>query len=182
MKNLAINFLFLSLTLLFSTSILAQEFDLLIKSGTVLDAKNGINKITDIAIKDGKIVEVQTNIPNNKAAKIINAKGLWVCPGLIDIHSHNFHGTEPSAYLSNSFTALPPDGFSFRSGVTTIVDVGGAGWKNFRTFKEQTIDRSKTRVLSFLNIVGSGMKGGVIEQNLEDMNPKLTALVAKQYP
>ena len=182
MKNLAINFLFLSLTLLFSTSILAQEFDLLIKSGTVIDAKNGINKITDIAIKDGKIVEVQTNIPNNKAAKIINAKGLWVCPGLIDIHSHNFHGTEPNAYLSNSFTALPPDGFSFRSGVTTIVDVGGAGWKNFRTFKEQTIDRSKTRVLSFLNIVGSGMKGGVIEQNLEDMNPKLTALVAKQYP
>ncbi len=172
-----------TLLLIFFTSLVTgQDYDILLKGGMVIDAKNGINKITDVAIKDGKIVEVQTNIPENNAAKIINAKGLLVCPGLIDIHSHNFHGTEPNAYLSNSFTALPPDGFSFRSGVTTIVDVGGAGWKNFRTFKEQTIDRSKTRVLSFLNIIGSGMKGGVIEQNLDDMDPKLTALVAKQYP
>ena len=84
--------------------------------------------------------------------------------------------------MSNSFTALPPDGFSFRSGVTTLVDVGGAGWRNFRTFKEQTIDRSKTRVLSFLNIVGTGMKGGAIEQNVNDMDSKLTAMVAKQFP
>ena len=182
MKKLTINILFLSLTLLLSTSISAQEFDILIKDGTVIDTKNGINKVTDIAIKDGKIAKVGDNILDNLATTVINAKGLLVCPGLIDTHSHNFHGTQPNAYLSNSYTALPPDGFSFRSGVTTIVDVGGAGWKNFRTFKEQTVDRSKTRVLSFLNIIGSGMKGGLIEQNLEDMNPKLTALVAKQYP
>ncbi|EAR02524.1 dihydroorotase [Maribacter sp. HTCC2170] len=160
----------------------AQEIDVLIKGGTVIDSKNSLNGVFDVAIKDGKIAKVERNISTNQASTVINGKGLLVCPGLIDIHSHNFHGTEPNAYLSNSFTALPPDGFSFRSGVTTIVDVGGAGWKNFRTFKEQTIDRSKTRVLSFLNIVGSGMKGGVIEQNLEDMNSKLTALVAKQYP
>jgi dihydroorotase len=104
-----------------------------------------------------------------------------VAPGLLDIHGHNFFGTEEDAYLSNSFSALPPDGFTFRSGVTTIVDVGGAGWKNFRQFKEQTIDHSKTRVLSFLNIIGSGMKGGAIEQNIEDMNPKMTAYVASQH-
>ncbi|SDM37186.1 amidohydrolase/deacetylase family metallohydrolase [Kriegella aquimaris] len=160
----------------------AQNFDILIKGGKVVDAKNGIDKVMDVAIKDGKIAKVDVNIPQNQAAKVIDAKGLFVSPGLIDIHSHNFHGTEPDAYLSNSFTALPPDGFSFRSGVTTIVDVGGAGWRNFRIFKEQTIDRSKTRVLSFLNIVGSGMKGGAIEQNIDDMSPKLTAIVAKQHP
>ena len=96
------------------------------------------------------------------------------------MHSHNFHGTVPNRYLSNSFTALPPDGFTFRTGVTTIVDVGGAGWKNFELFKSQVIDRSKTRVLSFLNIVGAGMSGGPREQNVEDMNPKMTALVAQQ--
>ena len=173
----------LSILVLFITSLGgAQEFDILIKGGSVIDSKNDLNGILDVAIKDGKIARVGDNIPDNLATSVISAKGFLVCPGLIDIHSHNFHGTEPNAYLSNSFTALPPDGFSFRSGVTTIVDVGGAGWKNFRTFKEQTIDRSKTRVLSFLNIIGSGMKGGAIEQNLDDMNPKLTALVAKQYP
>ncbi|WP_339713787.1 amidohydrolase/deacetylase family metallohydrolase [uncultured Kriegella sp.] len=165
-----------------SATLWAQNFDILIKGGKVVDAKNGIDKMMDVAIKDGKIAKVDANIPQSQATKVIDANGLLVSPGLIDIHSHNFHGTEPDAYLSNSFTALPPDGFSFRSGVTTIVDVGGAGWRNFRIFKEQTIDRSKTRVLSFLNIVGSGMKGGAIEQNIDDMSPKLTALVAKQHP
>ena len=103
-------------------------------------------------------------------------------PGLIDIHAHNFFGTEEDAYLSNSYTAVPPDGFSFRSGVTTIVDAGGAGWRNFKVFKKQTIDHSKTRVLCFLNIVGAGMKGGAVEQNLADMDAKLAAIEARRYP
>lgn len=163
-------------------SSMAQPFDLLIKGGQVLDAKNAINSKMDIAIHEGKIAKVAANIPENQANKVIDAKGFIVSPGLIDIHSHNFFGTEPNAYLSNSFSSLPPDGFTFRSGVTTIVDAGGAGWRNFGQFKEQTIDRSKTRVLAFLNIVGSGMKGGAIEQNLVDMDAKLTAMVAKQYP
>jgi len=158
------------------------KYDLIIKNGTVIDSKNELNEVLDLAIKDQKIVAVEKNISATAAPKIIDAKGMYVCPGLIDIHSHNFHGTEADQYLSNSFTALPPDGFTFRNGITTIVDVGGAGWRNFKTFKTQTIDRSKTRVLSFLNIVGNGMRGGVYEQDLSDMNPKLTALVAKQYP
>lgn len=164
------------------TGISAQNFDVLIKGGQLVDVKNGIDAVMDVAIKDGKIAMVDTDIPENQAQLVIDAKELIVTPGLIDIHSHNFHGTEPDAYLSNSYSALPPDGFSFPNGVTTIVDVGGAGWRNFKQFKDQVIDRSETRVLSFLNIVGSGMKGGAIEQNLADMNPKLTAMVAKQYP
>lgn len=173
---------FVLIALLFSSLLSAQEFDILIKDGRLIDAKNAINKVMDVAISEGKVTLVAENISANRAKKVINAKGLYVAPGLIDIHSHNFFGTEPNAYLSNSFTALPPDGFSFRTGVTTVVDVGGAGWRNFRQFKENVIDRSKTRVLSFLNIIGSGMKGGAIEQNLDDMNPKLTAIVAKQFP
>jgi dihydroorotase len=170
------------IALLFSNLLSAQEFDILIKDGRLIDAKNAINKVMDVAISEGKVTLVAENIFANRAKKVINAKGFYVAPGLIDIHSHNFFGTEPNAYLSNSFTALPPDGFSFRTGVTTVVDAGGAGWRNFRQFKENVIDRSKTRVLSFLNIVGSGMKGGAIEQNIDDMNPKLTAMVAKQFP
>lgn len=168
--------------LLLSLILTAQEIDLLINDGHVIDPKNGIDAVMDVAIDDGKIVNIANTIDPATAFKVINAKGLYVVPGLIDIHGHHFHGTEPDAYLSNSYTALPPDGFTFRSGVTTVVDVGGAGWRDFKTFKRQTIDNSKTRVLSFLNIVGSGMKGGAIEQNLNDMDAKLTAMEAKAFP
>lgn len=170
------------LLLFFSVKVLGQNYDILIKGGKVIDAKNHINGIMDVAILDGKIAKVSSDIPVKQSKTVIDAKGLLVIPGLIDIHSHNFHGTESNAYLSNSYTSIAPDGFTFRSGVTTVVDVGGAGWRNFEIFKEQTIDRSKTRVLSFLNIIGSGMKGGATEQNLADMDPKLTAMVAKKYP
>ena len=138
--------------------------------------------IIDIAIDDNKIALVQENISPKSSVRIIDAKGLYVTPGLIDIHSHNFHGTIPNRYLSNSFSALPPDGFTFRSGITTIVDVGGAGWKNFEIFKEQVIEKSKTRVLAFLNIIGLGMQGGETEQNIEDMDPELTAKMVNKYP
>lgn len=160
----------------------AQQYDMLLKGGHVIDPKNSIDQVMDVAIAEGKIARVAANIDPSSAERVVEVDGLYVVPGLIDMHSHNFHGTEPDAYLSNSFTALPPDGFTFRVGVTTIVDVGGAGWQNFRTFKEQTIDRSKTRVLSFLNIVGSGMKGGPYEQNLNDMDAKMTGMVAQRHP
>jgi dihydroorotase len=106
---------------------------------------------------------------------------MYVTPGLIDIHAHVFFGTEKDAYLSNSDTAVPPDSHSFRSGQTTLVDAGGAGWRNFPQFKEQVIDRARTRVLSLINIVGSGMKGGPVEQDLADMDARLTAMRIKQH-
>ncbi|MFZ8961062.1 MAG: amidohydrolase/deacetylase family metallohydrolase [Flavobacteriaceae bacterium] len=170
----------LGIAFMFFSSALAQDYDMLIQNGHLIDAKNGINEVMDIAIKDGKIAAVSSKLNSKQSKKTIDAKGLVISPGLIDIHGHHFHGTEPSSYLSNSFTALPPDGFTFESGITTVVDVGGAGWRNFNQFKEQTIANSKTRVLSFLNIVGHGMKGGAFEQDLSDMDEKLTAIVAQQ--
>jgi dihydroorotase len=92
-----------------------------------------------------------------------------------------FFGTERDAYLSNGEQAVPPDSHSFRHGQTTLVDAGGAGWRNFPQFKDQVIDRARTRVLSFLNIVGSGMKGGPVEQNLADMDARLTAMRIRQH-
>jgi dihydroorotase len=158
-----------------------QEYEILIKNGHLIDPKNNIDQKMDVAVTAGKIVDVSQSIPETSARTIINAENLYITPGLIDIHGHIFWGTKPDAYISNSYTSLPPDGFTFRVGVTTIVDAGSAGWRNFRLFKEQTIDHSKTRVLAFLNIVGSGMKGGAIEQNLADMDPKLSAMVAGKY-
>jgi dihydroorotase len=158
----------------------AQEYDLLIQNGHLIDAKNKLDQAMDVAILDGKIAEVSADISGEKAKKVIDASGLYIVPGLIDMHVHVFHGTIQDQYISNSYTSLPPDGFTFRYGVTTVVDAGSAGWRNFKTFREQTINNSKTRVLAFLNIVGPGMEGGAVEQNLGDMDPKLTAIVARQ--
>lgn len=160
----------------------AQTYSIVIKDGHVIDPKNNIDGIMDVAINGGKIVQVAKNIDGKKAQQVVNAKGLYVMPGLIDIHSHNFFGTEPDHYLSNGLVAVAPDGFTFRVGVTTVVDAGGAGWRSFPTFKKNIIDNSQTRVLSFLNIVGEGMRGGVYEQNTADMDSKMTALVAKANP
>lgn len=159
----------------------AQPYNLVIKDGHVIDPKNNINASMDVAIRDGKIVLVSKNIDAREAKQVVNAKGLYVVPGLIDIHGHVFYGTEPDHAYSNGTAAIAPDGFTFRAGVTTIVDAGGAGWKSFPQFKQQVIDVSKTRVLSFLNIVGEGMRGGVYEQNTNDMDSKMAAAVARRY-
>lgn len=162
---------------------LAQSFDLLLKGGHVIDPKNGIDAPMDVAVAGGKVAKVGKDLPVDGAKKVVDVTGFYVTPGLIDIHGHHFHGTVPNRYLSNSFVALPTDGFTFRAGVTTVADAGGAGWRNFLLFKEQVIDRSQTRVLSFINIVGDGMSGVVpYEQNLSDMDAKMTALVAQQHP
>jgi dihydroorotase len=158
----------------------AQSFNIVIKGGHVIDPKNNISKVMDIAIKNGLIAEVSDNIDAKQGAQVVNAEGMYVTPGLIDMHAHVFYGTEPDHYLSNGFVAVPPDGFTFRVGVTTIVDAGGAGWKSFPTFRKNIIDNSQTRVLSFLNIVGEGMRGGAYEQDTLDMEPKLAAMVALQ--
>ena len=157
-------------------------YDLLIRGGHVLDPKNGIDAVMDVAITGGTIAAVSRDIPASRASRVADATGLYVVPGLIDIHTHVFYGTEPDSYLSAGDVAVQPDAHAIRSGVTTVVDAGGSGWRNFRQFKEQVIDRSKTRVLALLNIVGSGMKGGPVEQDLSDMDPRLTAMRVKEHP
>jgi dihydroorotase len=159
----------------------APQFDLLIKNGHVIDPGNGIDSVMDVAVTGAKIARVAANIDPASARRVADATGLHVVPGLIDIHAHIFFGTEKDAYLSNADTAVQPDSHSFRSGQTTLVDAGGAGWRNFLQFKEQVIDRARTRVLAFINIVGAGMKGGPVEQNLADMDAKLTAMRIRQH-
>ena len=157
------------------------RYSLLIKGGHLIDARNGVDAVRDVAMADGKIAAVAADIPEADAARVVDARGLYVTPGLIDIHAHVFWGTEPNSQYSNGASSVPPDSHSFRSGQTTLVDVGGAGWRSFPQFKAQVIDRSRTRVLAFLNIVGHGMKGGPMEQDLGDMDAKLTAQRARQF-
>ena len=174
----ALCFLLILLTPVIAT---AQQYAIVIKDGRVIDPKNNIDAVMDVAIQDGKIALVAKNIDGKQAKQVVNAKGMYVVPGLIDLHGHVFYGTEKDHAYSNGTSAIPPDGFTFRVGVTTIVDAGGSGWKTFPTFKENVIDNADTRVLAFLNIVGEGMRGGAYEQNTNDMDSKMAAAVARRY-
>lgn len=161
----------------------AQQIDILLKSGHVIDPKNKIDEQMDVAIANGKILQVAKDIPAKNAKQVIDVSGLYVTPGIIDMHVHVFNGTDVDAYIANGLTSLPPDGFTFRAGVTTVVDAGSSGWRNFRQFKKQTIDKSQTRVLALLNIVGNGMVGRFEEQDVTDMNPQQTAyMIKKLFP
>jgi dihydroorotase len=169
----------------FSINALAQRplpaYDLLLSNGHVLDDKNHIDSVMDVAIKDGKIARVAAHIPSTDALKTIDVKGMYVTPGLIDLHVHVYAGTgERNSYAGDN--SVPPDGFTFRVGVTTVVDAGCSGWRNFEDFKDRIIDRSKTRVFAMLNIVGSGMRGAKYEQNTADMDGVATAAMALKYP
>jgi len=158
----------------------AQDFDLLLQGGHVIDGKSRLSAVSDVGIKDGKIAAVQAKIDPSRALKTVNVSGLYVTPGLIDIHVHVYAGTgERNSYAGDN--SVYPDGFTYRNGVTTVVDAGSSGWRNFEDFKDRIIDRSRTRVLAFLNIVGAGMRGGRYEQNMEDMDRKPTAAMAQKY-
>ena len=162
-----------------NVSVYAQNIDVLLKGGTVIDPKNNINAVMDVAITNNKISQVAENIPLANAKKVIDVKGMYVTPGLIDMHVHVYPGNDLDAYIANGPTSVAPDGFTFRSGVTTVVDAGSSGWRNFRQFKEQTIDKAQTRVLALLNIVGWGMVGRFEEQDVADMNPVMTSHMIK---
>jgi dihydroorotase len=133
------------------TACAQTDFDLLIKGGHVIDGKNRISAVRDVAIKDGKIAAVAANIAASRAAKTVDAAGLYVTPGLVDIHVHVYPGLTRNSYAAGSW-GLQPDGFTLRVGVTTVADAGSAGWRTFEDFKTRIIDNQKVRVLSFINI------------------------------
>ena len=147
---------------LFAQIVSAQEIDVLLKGGHVIDAKNKINAKMDVAIANGKIFKVATHIPATGAKKVVDVSGMYVSPGFIDIHTHVFTGPNPG--FGHGSSSVKADDFSFRAGITTVVDAGTSGYKTFPLFKEQIIDRSKTRILSWLNVFAPGMVGTSAEQ------------------
>jgi len=166
-----------------AVSVTAAEpkYDLLLRGGHVIDPRNGLDAVRDVAIAGGKIAAVAPRIEPADAFKTIDVSGLYVTPGLVDIHVHVFAGTgEKGSYAGDN--SVYPDGFTLRAGVTTVADAGCAGWRNFEEFKTRIIDRAKTRVLAFLNIVGNGMRGGPWEQDLTDMAAVPAGVMARKYP
>jgi len=169
------------LSLLVTTLAFAQgQYDLVLKGGHVIDPKNKISAVRDVAIAKGRIAEVAESIPAARALKVVDVSSLYVVPGLIDIHVHVYAGTGARGIIAGD-NSVYPDGFTFRAGMTTVVDAGSAGAQNFADFKDRVIDRARTRVLAFLNIVRAGMSGA-IEQKTSEMVPEDAVAVAKQYP
>lgn len=150
-------------------------YDLLLKGGHVIDPKNNIDKVMDVAVAGGKIARVAENIPPSEAKKVADVSGLYVTPGLIDLHTHVYIWPDLKG------EGVQADAFSFRSGITTMVDAGSSGWKTFPDFKTRVIDRSKTRILAFLNIVGAGMGTGH-EMDIAEMDAAAAAKTAKANP
>ena len=166
-------------------SVSAQTYTTILKGGHLIDPKNNIDRVMDVAIQDGKIAAIAQNIDPKLGKQVIDLTGKYVTPGLIDIHGHVFAGTDPDGQLENGFFSLPADGFTFRVGVTTIVDCGDSGAETFELFKKNVIDKSQTRVLAFLNISRKGMYGdenSLQQQNNSFFDPVLAADVAKHYP
>src|SRR5213079_3672335 len=178
------------------------RYDLLLKGGHVIDPANERDGRMDVAVSGSQIAAVERDIPANQGAKVVDVSGLYVTPGLIDIHYHIGHGGAPLNWFAPdspdlevplataSLTTSPrlqlaplgvPADLALQSGVTTLVDAGTAGADTFLQEKEEVIDHAKVRVLAFLNIVENGMNGG-LEQSVDQMDPKLCAETIKKYP
>lgn len=159
----------------FLTPLAGQEiYDLLLKNGHVIDPQNQRNGRFDVAIIGNKIARVAPDLPGTHARNAVDVSQFYVTPGLIDIHAHfDAHG----AWLS-----LTPDPVTLANGVTTAVDAGSCGWKNFEVFKEKVIDHSKTRLLAFLNIVAAGIDSPVAETRGDELDPEAAARMVRKYP
>lgn len=179
----------------------APRYDLLLKGGHVIDPANALDGKMDVAVLLGKIAAVEKDIPAKEAAQVVDVSGLYVAPGLIDIHYHVGHGGAPLNWFApdapdhevptltgplttNSRSQLAPLGvpadLALQSGVTTIVDAGTAGAATFLQEKEEVIDQAKVRVLAFLNIAADGMNGG-LEQTVDQMDVKRCADTVLRY-
>jgi dihydroorotase len=151
------------------------QYDLLLKHGHTIDPLNHIDGLMDVAIAGGRIAAVAPDINPAQASQVVDVSGHYVTPGILDIHVHVYHTREPEGL------SVMADAHSFRSGVTTMVDVGTAGAKHFLHFKRTVIDRSKTRIFALINIVDLGMQGP-FEQDVNTMDPELAASVVLAYP
>src|SRR5215212_4952431 len=147
---------------------------LLLKGGQVIDPANGIDRRADVRLGDGTVTAVAPDLPSTAGETVLDVAGYYVVPGIIDTHAHVF-STHRRSTLS-----LDPHVNTFSAGVTTVVDAGTAGWRDFADFRAEVIDRARIRVLAYANIVGSGM-GGEWEHDVREMRPALAAAMAEEH-
>ena len=128
-----------------------MKYDLLIQHGELLDPGAGLKGMLDVGIVGGKIVEVGPKLAEKEARRTLSAKGLYVTPGLVDIHAHVF----VNAHDMGGHT----DHFCRQSGVTTLCDAGSAGSATFAGLRHVLDHDVKTRVRTFVNLSAIGIVG-----------------------
>ena len=137
---------------------LTPAFDAVVKGGRVIDPKNGVDGVRDIGIRKGRVAAVAPKLDPGKA-KVIDAAGLIVTPGLIDTHAHVYE------HVSGDF-GLNPDLVGIRTGVTTVVDQGGPSALTFDGFRKFIVEKAKTRVLAFISAY---LAGGLLGHRYVDL-------------
>ena len=126
-----------------------MTYDILIRGGEVIDTSQDLRGVRDVAVKDGLICAVEESLPVAEANRIVDARGLIVCPGLIDLHVHVYPGYGPFGIEADP---LCPAG-----GVTTMLDAGSTGSYAFDAFRRDVIDRVQTEVLGLVNLSCIGL-------------------------
>src|SRR5271156_4940212 len=129
------------------------SFDLLLRGGRVIDPAAGVDGLKDVAIRNGKIAAVQSDILPTSAREITDVTGKIVLPGLIDTHAHVYQ------YVTGRF-GVNADTVGVQSGVTTLVDQGGPSCMTLPGFRHFVVEQAKSRTLAFLSayLVG-GLEG-----------------------
>src|SRR5712691_6327713 len=122
--------------------------DLVLKGGRIIDPASRRDETADIAFGGGKVTEIGRDLAG-RGADIVDARGLLVVPGLIDLHTHVYWG---GTSLGVDAAELAP-----RSGTTTFVDAGSAGPGNFHGFRRHVIEQSPLRILPYLNVSFPGI-------------------------
>ena len=139
-----------------------QGYDLIVRGVHLIDPAQGLDRVMDVAFRDGLVAEIAESIPGSPEASIIDGSGLFGCPGWIDLHTHVYPGV--------SHYGVWPDEACLPSGTTTVVDAGTAGAATFNGLRWFIIERSRTRVLAFLHISRIGLCLGL------ELNPPLGEL------
>ncbi|MHC2794847.1 putative amidohydrolase [Mesorhizobium jarvisii] len=128
-----------------------MQFDLLLKGGRLIDPASGIDALRDVAIANGRVAAVDADIPADRAAQVVDVTGCIVAPGLVDLHSH--------VYWGGTSLGVDADRLAAKSGTTTFIDAGSAGAGNFLGFRRHVMERSRARILAYVNISFAGIFG-----------------------
>jgi len=135
-----------------------MECDVLIRGGDVVDPSQGLRGVRDVLVTGDRITGITESTESVTAKHTIDARGLLVVPGLIDLHVH--------VYPHSPF-GLEPDPLCPAGGVTTMLDVGTAGSFNFNVFRRKVIDRAQTQILGLVNLSCMGLSAANLGELLD---------------